>query len=291
MAQASNNKTKYVFLLIFLLALANFFVFREVFKIDGLLKVTFFDVGQGDSIMIETPQTHQILIDGGPDGRVVLEKLSNKMPFWDKTIDLVILTHPDYDHLRGLIDVLERYEVKNILWTGAVKDSATLQKWLIAIEQERADVVVAEKGQVVKAGNVLMYILYPFENIAGAIPRDSNDTSIVAKLVFGENSFFFPGDASNKVEDQLLARSDFAVSLASDILKVAHHGSKYSTSLQFLDIANPFLAVISCGLNNSYGHPHQETLSNLENFAIKVLRTDIIGDVFISSDGKNININ
>lgn len=290
-----NTKIKILVCGIILLAFANFFVWQEVFSLDkGNLEVIFFDVGQGDSIFIKTPEGHQILIDGGP-GNVVLEKLAGEMPFWDNTIDLVILTHPDYDHLRGLLDVLDRYEVKNILWTGVLRETKTFERWLGKIEVEKlqgANIFIAERGQIIKAGDALFYILHPFESLENQLAKKgSNKTSVVMKLVFRNNNFLLLGDISKKEEKNLLARSDFVVSLQAQVLKIAHHGSKYSSDQQFLRIVNPEIAVISVGRNNSYGHPTQEVLQSLEKFGINILRTDEKGDIKISANGRNFTIN
>lgn len=283
-----NFKTKTLILIIFLLVLANFYLWKFVFKLDGNLKVVFFDVGQGDSIFIETKRGNQIIIDGGPSGRNVLEKLAGEIPFWDKTLDLVILSHPDYDHLKGLIDVLGRYEVENILWTGAKKESETFKKWEEAIKKENARIIIAKTGQKIKAGGMEIFILYPFEGLNGKfLAEDSNESSIVAKLSFGENSFLFPGDIFKKTEKEL---ADSENSLKADVLKVAHHGSKNANSKEFLAEVLPKIAVISVGKENSYGHPAEETLRNLQEFGINILRTDINGDVVISSNGTNLRI-
>ncbi len=218
------------------LVVMNVFVWNEVFSQRGELEVVFFDVGQGDSIFIETPQKHQILIDSGPSGPVMLEKLSNQMPFWDRTIDLIILTHPDYDHLRGFLDVLDRYEVENILWTGVLRETKTFGKWVEKIAAENTNIFIAERGQVIKAGDALFYIFHPFENLEGVLAeKNSNETSIVAKLVFHKNTFLFTGDIGKKQEQALLPRSDSVVNLSAQVLKVAHHGSKYSSDIGFLE--------------------------------------------------------
>lgn len=274
--------------IILLLVLANFFVWREVFDISKrALKVVFFDVGQGDSIFIETPQNHQILIDGGPSGKKVLEKLAGQIPFWDRSLDLVVLTHPDYDHLAGLNWVLQRYKVENILWTGVEKDTKTFQRWRenlkLEKEKEGARIFIAQKGQKIKAGEVKFYILYPLESLTGELfERASNDTSIVSQLVFGRNKFLFTGDITEKTERKILEET---INLESGVLKIAHHGSKTSSSEEFLEKVRPQIAVISVGGNNPYGHPYPEVLRALENFGIKILRTDEMGDIKIMSDG------
>ena len=242
------------------------------------LEVVFFDVGQGDSIFIESPDGFQILIDGGPD-LSVLEKLGQEMPFYDRTIDLIILTHPDHDHIFGLLEVLKRYQVKNILWTGVVKDTDEYKEWNKLIQEERANILIAEAGQKINlAQDVYFLILYPSESLEGLEAEDSNDTSIVARLIFNDNTFLFAGDISQKIELKLIDQNQ---ELDSDILKVAHHGSKASTSPEFLQAVSPETAVISVG-ENKWGHPAEEVLQRLEQFGIKILTTQDSGDVRFS---------
>lgn len=253
------------------------------------LQVTFFDVGQGDAIFIETPKRHQILIDGGPDSGI-LEKLAKEMPFWDNTLDLMILTHPEKDHVSGLIEVLKRYKVENILWTGVIRDTSEYKAWLEAVRNEKAEVKIARSGQrILWESNSpdFIDILYPLENLAGREFKDSNNTSVVARLVFGEQSFLFTGDAHKSVERELAEKE---VSIDSDVLKVGHHGSKTSSSQEFIEKVSPEIAVISAAKNNSYGHPHQEVLDILKKYGIKILRTDESGDIKIFSDGRDITI-
>ena len=253
------------------------------------LKVIFFDVGQGDAGFIETPQRHQILIDGGP-GSVILEKLGKSMPFYDRTIDLIILTHPEFDHLSGLNEILKKYKVSNILWTGIVRDTAEYKEWKKLIEEEKAEIFIAKAGQKIlweSETNNYMEVLYPFENLEGKVFEDSNNTSIISKLVFGKNSFLFTGDAYKNVEGELINKK---AEIDSDVLKVSHHGSKTSSSEEFIKSVSPQIAVISAGIGNKYGHPHQEVLELLEKYDIKILRTDKDGDIKIISDGKNYAI-
>lgn len=247
------------------------------------LEVVFFDVGQGDAIFIETPERFQVLIDGGPD-LTVLEKLGKEMPFYDRTIDLIILTHPEHDHYFGLFEVLKRYEIKNILWTGIIRDTAEYQEWMKLLEEEGAEIRIAEAGQKIifqEDPLIFMEILHPFENLTGKETKYTNDTSIVAELVFGDVSFLFTGDISKKIEKQL--------NVDSDILKVAHHGSKTSSCLEFIEAVSPDIAVISVG-ENRWNHPHPEVLANLNQFGIQVLITRELGDIKIISNGKDFKL-
>lgn len=278
-----------VWVILGILIVFNILAWAEVLELRSpdLLEVTFFDVGQGDSIFIETPKGHQILIDGGPSG-VILEKLSQEMPFYDKDIDLIILTHPDHDHYFGLLKVLENYEVENIIWTGVVRETAEWQKWNELLEKEGADIRIAEAGQ--KIGfqpDLFLEVLFPLEKMEGKEVKNVNDTSIVARLVFEDTSFFFTGDITQKAEALLAEEYDF---LESDVLKISHHGSGSSTSKEFLKSVSPGVAVIQVGENNSFGHPAPEVLAKLEEFGIEVLRTDIDGDIKIISEGEYLNL-
>lgn len=255
---------------------------------NQFLEVTFFDVGQGDSIFIETPQGHQILIDGGPTS-IILEKLAREMPFWDRTIDLVILSHPEKDHLFGLLEVLKRYRVQNILWTGIVRDTAEFKEWQKLIEEEKSNIFIAKAGEKIswlKNDSVQekkIGVLFPLESLEGKEYKDSNDTSIVLRMIFGENSFLFTGDISKSGEKEILQKE---VDIESDILKAGHHGSKTSSGPGFIEKVLPETAVISAGKENSYGHPHPETLATLEEYGIKIFRTDKDGDIKIISNSK-----
>jgi len=273
-----------------ILVFLNIIAWTTVFHLSQprVLKVVFFDVGQGDSIFIETPQRLQVLIDGGPD-LTVLEKLAKEMPFYDRTIDLLILSHPEKDHLFGLLEVLKRYKVKNILWTGIIRNTAEWQEWKNLIEKERAEIKIAEAGQkIILQENplVLFNILYPFENLDSKEVENSNDTSIIASLIFGAHSLLFTGDITKKTEQELVAQD---VYLNSVVLKIAHHGSKTSSSEEFLESVSPEVAVLSVG-ENKYGHPSPEVLANFEKFGIPVLITKEVGDIKIISDGEKYKI-
>lgn len=267
---------------------ANILAWLVVFDLakPKYLEVTFFDVGQGDAALIETPQRQQILIDGGPSS-IILEKLGKEMPFWDRTIDLIILTHPEIDHLSGLLEVLKRYKIENILWTGVVREIPEYKEWQKLLEKEGANIFFVKTGQKISCTECRrqkweMKILFPFQNLAGQrMERSSNDTSIVAKLSSGQIDILFTGDIEAKTEQELVGRG---LDLKSEILKVAHHGSKTSTIPEFIAAVSPEIAVISVGKDNPYGHPHSQTLENLRG--IKILRTDIDGDIKIKSDGE-----
>jgi competence protein ComEC len=275
---------KISFWVLIVLFLANILAWSAVFDLAGhkFLEVDFLNVGQGDAALIKTPQGHQVLIDGGPNSSV-LEKLGKEMPFWDRTIDLIILSHPEKDHLAGLLEVLKKYQVHYVLWSGVKRDTPEYQEWINLIQKENADIKIVQAGDKIKIGNLEIVVLSPMENSVGQELKDSNDSSVVAKLIFGQNSFLFTGDISEKVEKNLAQE---ILEINSNVLKISHHGSKYSTIDEFIRAVSPEVAVIEVG-ENSYGHPTQEVLDRLAKYGIDILRTDQNGDIKIFSDGKN----
>jgi len=279
------------FFLLGLLIFLNILAWLTVYEVSQpqSLEVNFFDVGQGDAIFIKDQKLHQVLIDGGPDS-TVLEKLGKEIPFWDNTLDLIILTHPEKDHVSGLIEVLKRYKVENILWTGILRDTSEFKEWEKLIESEGAKIFIARSGQKIKWSRTVLdrfEVLYPFESLAGKEFKDSNNTSIVVKLIFGENSFLFTGDAYKSVERDLIEKG---IDVDSDILKVAHHGSKTSSSEEFIKAVSPQEAIISVGKDNKYGHPHREVLETLAKYGINILRTDLNGDIKIICDSQSLKL-
>jgi competence protein ComEC len=279
------------FYILGILVLLNVLAWAGVWQIsqNKFLEVNFFDVGQGDAILLVTPQGHQILIDGGPDS-TILEKLADNFPFWDNDIDLIVLTHPDSDHMRGLIEVLNRYKVENILWTGIIRKTGDFKEWQRLIEKEGAEIKIAESGQRITWSSdpdKFIEVLYPLENLAGQEIKNTNDTSIILHLFFDDVSFLFTGDISEKVEEKLIESGS---DIGSNVLKVAHHGSKYSTGEPFLKEVLPDLAVVQAGKGNPYGHPAPEVLNRLEKYDVRVLRTDQNGDIKIISDGDILKI-
>ena len=239
------------------------------------LKVIFFDVGQGDAILISQGQ-NQVLIDGGKDGKIILEKLGRYIPFWDRTIEAVIATHPDQDHIGGLVDAVKNYKVGAVLETGAKSDSQTYKTLEDLIGGKNIQKIEAIKDTSIKfPDGARIDVLYPFSSIDNA-GSNSNDWSIVAKLTFGKNKVLFTGDLPAEKEAELAnSKSD----VSADVLKVAHHGSKYATSEEFLNAIGPEEAVISVGKNNSYGHPAPEVIERLLKSGIRIWRTDEMGDI------------
>ena len=237
-------------------------------------KIIFFDIGQGDATMIDAGGGNQILIDGG-DGKMILEKLGKYMPLLDREIELVIMTHPDKDHLGGLVEVLKYYQVAQIIETGIVCETAICQEWDRLVDEKDIPIKYAEFGQRIDLQSVDIKVLYPFENLHDQKVKDDNETSIVLRVDVENNSYLLMGDAGFKVENELIERN---ISSGAKTLKVAHHVSKNPTSNDFLRIVNPEVAVIPVG-ENRYGHPTQELLNRLKNMSIQFLQTDLSGDL------------
>lgn len=274
--------------LLITLGICGIFVWYAVFYFEARedFTVTFFDVGQGDAIFIETAQGHQALIDGGPNERV-LSKLGRRMPFWDKTLDLVILTHPDKDHIAGLVEALKRYSIDGIVWTGVKHSSAEYEEWTRLIEEKKVPEFFVEKGYVIQFGSEARFeILAPFESFKGKSAKKINDTSIVGALIHGDNTILLTGDSEKSTEYRLLFESPQAID--ADVLKVGHHGSKTSSSQEFLQLVSPDIAIIQVGAKNRYGHPTEEVLDRLAAIGARVLRTDIDGDITFVSDGQKL---
>lgn len=256
-------------------------------KNSNKLRVSFFDVGQGDSIFIQTPDKKDILIDGGPD-KTIIKKLGKTMPFWDKTIDLIIITHPHSDHISGLIEVIKRYKIKKIFYTGVSYNSETYEELLSQIKQNKIKLIkITKKQDITLNSNLKLKILFPNENLCEKNIENLNNTSIITKLIYNQNSFLFAADAEHEIEQTLLnSKTD----IKADILKVGHQGASDSSSLKFLQKVNPQIAIISVGENNKFGHPSLRVIKRLEKLNAKVFRSDQNGDIKIIADGKNYNI-
>ena len=276
------RKTNYFILSIFFVTTS--FIWLTIFSQapDNILEVSFFDIGQGDAIFIETPNGRQVLIDGGPD-KSVLEKLGQEMPVYDRTIDLIILTHPDADHITGLVEALKYYQIGHILTSGFEKETIIYQKWRDLIEERNIPLTIAQTGQrIILQEGIVLNILWPEANVTF---KNANNASVVGQLIYGQIEFLLTGDIEKEIEQRLLNQN---LDLTSDVLKAPHHGSRTSSSQNFLDAVNPQIAVISVGLNNRYKHPHSAILERLKNYII--YRTDKDGDIQISTDGISLRV-
>lgn len=260
-------------------------VFRE--NREGMLTIAFLDIGQGDAIYIEAPNGNQMLIDGGPPKKI-LSALRRVTPFYDRSIDILMVTNPDLDHIGGFIDVLGSFKVDKVVEPGTRNVSGVYAELEQSISTEGADRIVAQRGQTIwldKKHGVSFQVLFPDRNVSGV---GTNDGSIVGKLLYGNTSIMFTGDSPQKIEKYLVLLD--GDKLDSDILKVGHHGSRTSTSEEFVGFVSPEYAVISNGRGNSYGHPHKETLNTLDKFDVKTFRTDEKGTIIFKTDGETLSI-
>jgi len=263
---------------------------------DDWLHLVFCDVGQGDAILV-VKGSAQILIDGGPNEKV-LACLSNHLPFWDRQIELVVVTHPEADHLTGLVSVIQRYRVLQIVSNSLLAESGIFQKFRAEVVNRQISVHSPRAGEEIKIGQIKLKILYPPEKLGKEIvwktleePKvlglsnytgNFNKTAIVALLEFGDFQALLTADVGVEEEEKFLP-----VLGEVEVLKVGHHGSKYSTSESLLAAIRPKLAVISVGANNRYGHPTPEVLSRLQAIGAQIRRTDLEGEVKVVSDGKS----
>jgi competence protein ComEC len=201
------------------------------------------------------------------------------VPFYDRKIELVISTHPDKDHMGGLIEVLKYYKIGQVLETGIVCKTAICREWNKLIAEKNIPIRYARVGQSIKIeGGVKAVVLYPFENMKSKKVKNDNDASMVLKLVLDGDSYLLTGDAGFKVENNLLDKN---INVESRILKVSHHGSKYATSNEFLKAVSPEKAIISVG-KNEYGHPAKELINRLRNINVEIFRTDKMGDLIFN---------
>jgi competence protein ComEC len=246
---------------------------------SGRLSVTFLDVGQGDAILIEGPDGHRILVDGGPGEEAITNALGRRLPFYDRRIDLVVLTHPQLDHFGGLPAVLERYDVRRLLVSPLEGESASYRAWAAAVRRSSIPHDEAARGQAIDLGDgATLHVL-----AAPARASDPNEASVVIRLQMGAASFLLTGD-SGPAAEATLVRS--GADLRATVYKVPHHGSATSASAEMLAAVAPLIDVISVGRGNPFGHPTGEVLARLDGDA--VFRTDVDGDVSVSTDGRRL---
>ena len=244
-----------------------------------VLTVSFLKVGQGDAILITSPSGAEVLVDGGPD-RSVLRELPHVLGPIDRSLDLVIATHPDKDHIAGLAEVLERFEVKAVLEPGIPYDSSYAEALDAGVKgEEGVERVYARRGMRVHLGaGAYADVLYPDRDVAGV---ETNTGSIVLRVVYGQTEFMLTGDAPTSIEDWVVAGSG---ALQSDVLKAGHHGSRTSTGEVWIEAVRPAHVVISAGEGNSYGHPHEEVVERINTHGAALHSTQE-GRVTFISDG------
>jgi competence protein ComEC len=277
-----------VFLIAFVLLCAvNLFVYRAVFETNqSQLRVSVLDVGQGDSILIEGPTGLQVLIDGGP-GNAVLRELSSKLGPFDRSLDLIIETHPDQDHIGGLPAVLDRYQVTAFMEPGIKDESAAATALEAAVENESGvKRCVARRGMRIDlGGDAYADVLYPDRDPA---TMDTNNGSVVLHVVYGKTSFMLTGDLPSSIEDWLATLDKNDGELPSNILKAGHHGSKNSTDEVWLAAVAPSIVAISAGKDNPYGHPAPETISRIQKEGAQIYSTIESKTLTFVSDGQTM---
>ncbi|OGO40110.1 MAG: DNA internalization-related competence protein ComEC/Rec2 [Chloroflexi bacterium RBG_16_57_8] len=254
---------------------------------DNDLHVSFLDVGQGDAILIERGHL-QILVDGGPDPQATLLELSEKMPFWDRTIEMVVLTHPHADHLTGLVEVLRRYRVKHVLSPDLADDSPLFAEWKRLIDERGIRHETATSGQVISFGDhMAVSVLNPRAPVLAGTGSDVDNNGVVLRVNAGRVSFLLTADIMQAAEMELITRR---AGLDSTVLKVAHHGSASSTSEEFLAVVSPQIAVISVGAENGYGHPNEAVVSLLAEHlgSQNIYRTDENGAIEFITNGERL---
>jgi len=247
---------------------------------DGQLKVYFFNVGQGDAILVDLEDV-EVLIDGGDRSPGVVQYLKN---YVDGPLEVMVATHPHADHIGGLIDVLAAYQVEQIWYDGETATSKTYADFISAANTENAQVFQAVRGNTISAGGLNFQVLNPLD-----LKGTTNNNSIVLWLSFGKIDFLFTGDAEKEAEAGMLVKSDMPVPDV-EILKVGHHGSNTASSSDFLTITTPETAIYMAGTGNVYGHPHQETIQSLTDIGAKIYGTDVYGTITVITDGQTYEI-
>ena len=249
---------------------------------EPLLRVTFLDIGQGDSILIQSPNGRKLLIDAGPDQSVV-EQIGKQLSFFDRTIDMVLATHSDADHIGGFPYLFDRYHIPVIIESEISSPTVIDRTFGEKVITEHSSRLIARSGERIildPKRNIIVDILFPDQN-----PHDweTNEASIVVKISYGDTSFVLTGDSPSEVEEHLV--SLYGDQLHANVLKLGHHGSKTSSSDTFLQVVHPDYVIVSAGLGNKYGHPNPETIERVESVNAQILETSQLGNISCLSNG------
>ncbi len=250
------------------------------------LKVSFLDVGQGDAILIQTPSGKSMLIDGGPNNNI-LAKLARETSYFDRDIDVIEETHPDADHITGLIPVLEKFNVKEIILSRAGSDTKIFDDLNVHINNEGANTHVAQMGDIIDFHDgVIVRVLYPSHNYV-VKKNDTNDASVSVEVIYGDESFLLTGDLPSTEEQKLISGG---LTKNITVYKAGHHGSKYSSGEQLLTYIKPEYVIISAGKNNRYGHPNIEAIERLQKYSKEILSTIDRGTISFLTDGRMVEV-
>ena len=276
----------------FLLCCAGFFLVSAIilsvviFSRNADLKIIFLDVGQGDATMITTPMGKQILIDTGAKG-TISQKIAKYMPVSDHSLDMLILTHPDLDHVGGGLSIINNYEVDVLLHSGLLAGAPMYEAFAERSTQLGIPAITAQAGQKIELEpDLYLQVMSPYP---GLDTMEPNDFSVVMRLVYGDTSALLMGDATKFIETDMV--NMYGDIIQSDILKVGHHGSQTSTSEDFVGVVNPQYGVISASCNNNFGHPHGSVLATLFKAGVEVLGTCEEGDIVFTSNGERFKKN
>ena len=294
----------FLFFLLTFLFISTFFLIKIYWQENQprFLKIIFLNVGQGDSVFIETPSGFKTIIDAGVNSTVV-RSVSKFLPFYDRKIDLLIATHSDSDHVGGFVDLIQRFKIKNFS-QNSIKDNDALNAEINnLIDQNKIDQYFLKSGDKIildEKENIYLEILWPPDDHQ---EKDNNDNSLIIRIVYQDVAVMLTGDASLEIEEKLIQNLS-SDKLKSNILKAGHHGSKTSTNYEFLGVVNPDFVLITAGKDNRFGHPHQEVLDNIEKFSdrriiaegsdeelpqkIKILETFVLGSIYFQSDGEEV---
>ena len=291
-----NKRAQFITIVIFVLVALGSFIFEKDYfsefisysnnnysTVEGNLEVSYLDVGQGDSAYIRV-NDYDILIDAGPrsDSDKLLDQLKAKNI---DDFEIIIATHPHEDHIGGMSKVFEEYVVKSFYMPSVTHTTKTFENMVNSVAKEGIEIQTIKEGMKFDLGNEAKIDVYSpiYESY-----EEFNDYSPIMKLIFGETELIFTGDAEAHAEADVVAK--YPDNLKADVLKFGHHGSSTSSTDEFLQAVSPEYGIISCGVDNKYGHPHREILDKISKYNIKSYRTDIQGQITLTSDGKNISI-
>lgn len=284
MGESVSFSKKIIIIAVLLVLIGGLFLYTKLNNSQKHFQVTFFDIGQGDAALIQFADGEKMLVDCGPD-RKILAKLGRALPFYDRTIDYVLATHPDLDHYGGCVDVLKNYKVKEVIINGHKKENDPYWRaWDQAIKDEGSIVKVMTNPEEWQIASSTLQFFSPDSALPLEVaPADSNNYSIVFKLKNDRTSFLFTGDMEEPPEKALAhkycsASSTVCPTLQSDVLKIGHHGSDTASGEEFLNLVRPQTAIVSVG-KNKYGHPSLRVLKKLERVEAEILRTDVAGDI------------
>ena len=254
---------------------------------SGTLEVTFLDVGHGDAILIRTPSRHIVLVDGGRDPRLIAQALGRHLPFWNKRIEVLVASHGHEDHVGGLAEVVERFDVRQVLAPPGDYGLTSMAAWRRAVDRRDIPLVVAREGQTIRLGNTRIDVLHPPERLLESTPSDVDNNSVVLRVSYGQVSFLLTGDVHALAETFLV---ETGAGLESTVLKAGHHGSRTSSSEPFLDAVRPLAVVTTSDEERTFGHPHPETLAALGQRvpAGALFDTGLQGEVRFETDGRRL---